>query len=66
MDPAGHHEPNATLANLEAIEHGEQLPKGVVDTLVDAGLAQRDGGSPGHAVLTAKGRARLDRLRADD
>lgn len=65
MGPAGHPEPNATLANLEAIAHGEQLPKGVVDTLVDAGLCQRDGGSPGHAVLTAKGRARLEQLRGE-
>lgn len=65
MSSSDLHGPNATLANLAAIEQGDQLPKGVVESLISSGLAERDGDSPGHALLTPAGKARLTRLRKE-
>ncbi|MBS7458220.1 hypothetical protein [Coralloluteibacterium stylophorae] len=55
-------EPRALRESLEAVARGEQLPKGLVETLVEAGLVEHHGTSPGEAVLTAGGRRRLEQL----
>lgn len=63
MQAIANMEPRALRESLEAVERGGQLPKGLVETLADAGLVEHHGGSPGEAVLTADGRRRLEQLR---